>query len=627
MVTFDQPLWWKALTIISCECDDSGLKSIVLRLGAFHMKMSFLSSIAYLMHDSGLKETLETIYAPNVVANMLSGKAVARAVRRHFIVDSALNALVLLKAFVLKNLEPDQFPAVILSDNAVQENFQCVEQGQEKITNNENESLDTTNDQTIISVDSNTTSTCYQENSLEDSVATSAIAEDFSVHLLKEGINIYDKRMDGKIKPEDVHDNDVIDCIAKRLDGISKSMKASRTSTLWLQYMKMLDILRQFIKAERTGNWQLHLKSTYEILPYFVASGHNLYAKSGYIYLQSICKLEQTNPEVYEAFMRGHHVSRRSDRFWAGLSTDLVTEQVLMRSFKTTGGLTRGREMGETQRASWLLSMHACAEVNAAMQDFTQINYETSEQHEEMSTVRLKWDEKDSKAVLQYLQDRNPFTDDTSLRNISTGVVAQASASAERAEEIGKSILFSMENKTAVEYTFRKKDRVASIEKNSTVTIDSESVPVDPQLLFQHLFTAAGDLCDNPAEIFKYELCNFPSALFESTSMVRAANKAALAGAVWALGECHTTNNTLLNTEIYVLDGDSLLQRLPWRPRATFNGLCQLYTDYVTKNYSNSVFVFDGYETGPSTKDNMHLRRLRGKIGAEVHFKEDMICN
>ena len=106
---------------------------------------------------------------------------------------------------------------------------------------------------------------------------------------------------------------------------------------------------------------------------------------------------------------------------------------------------------------------------------------------------------------------------------------------------------------------------------------------------------------------------------------MRAANKAALADAIWALGECHTTNNTLVNTEIYDLDDGFLLQRLPWPPRATFNGLCHLYTDYVAKNYSNSVVVFDGYETGPSTKDNMHLRRSSGKIGAEVHFKEDMI--
>ena len=41
--------------------------------------------------------------------------------------------------------------------------------------------------------------------------------------------------------------------------------------------------------------------------------------------------------------------------YWAGLSTDLVIEQVLMRSIKSTGGLTRGRGMAEIQRLLWLL--------------------------------------------------------------------------------------------------------------------------------------------------------------------------------------------------------------------------------------------------------------------------------
>ena len=42
---------------------------------------------------------------------------------------------------------------------------------------------------------------------------------------------------------------------------------------------------------------------------------------------------------------QGYHVVLRSDAFWAGLSTDLVIEQELMRSVKSVGGLTRGRGM------------------------------------------------------------------------------------------------------------------------------------------------------------------------------------------------------------------------------------------------------------------------------------------
>ena len=38
--------------------------------------------------------------------------------------------------------------------------------------------------------------------------------------------------------------------------------------------------------------------------------------------------LEVTNKKVYERFQNGYHVVRRSQRFWVGLSTDLIIEQV-----------------------------------------------------------------------------------------------------------------------------------------------------------------------------------------------------------------------------------------------------------------------------------------------------------
>ena len=68
-------------------------------------------------------------------------------------------------------------------------------------------------------------------------------------------------------------------------------------------------------------------------------------------------RLESEHPVVYQKLIDG---LRRSDRQWVGLSTDLVIEQVLMRSMKTCGGLTRGRGMTEQQPLIWLLSMPVC---------------------------------------------------------------------------------------------------------------------------------------------------------------------------------------------------------------------------------------------------------------------------
>ena len=84
------------------------------------------------------------------------------------------------------------------------------------------------------------------------------------------------------------------------------------------------------------------------------------------------------------------------------------------------------------------------------------------------------------------------------------------------------------------------------------------------------------------------------------------------------------TYSELSHNVEYVLDGGSLLQRLPWKRGMTYSVICDLYVDYVKSNYKNAVVVFDGYEGGPSTKDTAHLRRTGGCASTTIKFTEDM---
>ena len=86
MLIFDQPLYWKALSIIRAQPLDSDLKNIVLWLGGLHTEMSFLGSIGYFMTGSWLQEDFEVVYAGNTVSHMLTGKAISRAVCGHMLV-------------------------------------------------------------------------------------------------------------------------------------------------------------------------------------------------------------------------------------------------------------------------------------------------------------------------------------------------------------------------------------------------------------------------------------------------------------------------------------------------------------------------------------------------------------
>lgn len=93
VITFDQQLWWIAYMIIESQPAESPLHQIILVLGGFHIEMSYLGTIGSLMAGSGLKELISQVYAEGSVDQMLTGKAVARAVRAHFLVDSALNTI------------------------------------------------------------------------------------------------------------------------------------------------------------------------------------------------------------------------------------------------------------------------------------------------------------------------------------------------------------------------------------------------------------------------------------------------------------------------------------------------------------------------------------------------------
>ena len=85
------------------------------------------------------------------------------------------------------------------------------------------------------------------------------------------------------------------------------------------------------------------------MLNLFATTGHINYAKSSRLYLQLMRELPNNHPWLYGCFIKqGFHTVRRTDRYWAGLWTDLVIEQVMMRSIKSRGGLTRGRGVTES---------------------------------------------------------------------------------------------------------------------------------------------------------------------------------------------------------------------------------------------------------------------------------------
>ena len=82
------------------------------------------------------------------------------------------------------------------------------------------------------------------------------------------------------------------------------------------EYLAMVNILVQFIKAERTADWDLHLTTVVAMLPHFFEMDRQNYARWLPIYLADMNSLAAA----------AHPVSRSSHPF-AQVWTDMALEQ------------------------------------------------------------------------------------------------------------------------------------------------------------------------------------------------------------------------------------------------------------------------------------------------------------
>ena len=217
---------------------------------------------------------------------------------------------------------------------------------------------------------------------------------------------------------------------------------------------------------------------------------------------------------------------------------------------------------------------------------------------------------------------RDPFVQNDSLFNIANGVTAQKRVNVEKAREIGVKIVESMAGKSTDEFTFRKANQTVTSGSRSTVKIKGEHVNIDPQLLFQRLLTVR-ERCDDVTSLFQYELCTYPAALFESSSLPLQPNKAALADYLWKSMKEEQRNPS--GDVKYVLDGGAILHRVPWPRGSTYESVSHLYVMYVTQKYGGAAIVFDGYNDDPTTKDTTHLRRTGDCVCVTAHSASGMM--
>ena len=175
-----------------------------------------------------------------------------------------------------------------------------------------------------------------------------------------------------------------------------------------------------------------------------------------------------------------------------------------------------------------------------------------------------------------------------------TGVNATGDVDVCRAKEIGQKIMDSMTGIPVAQCTFKRSDQVTTLQSKSSVRVYGQPIHVDPELLFQRLIVASNSIDDRNAS-FRLPWTRLPPDIAGPTGEVQ-----------------------------HVLDRGALLRRITWpHGLPTYQEICALYCDYLSRNFGPVIVVFDGYRI-TSTKYTTHQRRTGGEVGIEVTFTGDV---
>lgn len=289
----DQPLYSRAKELVWANPDK--YKDVVVVLGDLHICFNFLKVIGQHYDSSGLDDVwVESgLFAQNSTEAMLNGKAYYRAVRGHLWAYEALRSIWWTHFVQWLQYNSEELDGTVLTEaTKVAELF---------------------------------------EESTEDRQQDTREA----VSKLLDALNSTD--------------------LQNQIERFEQQFSEEPNYKHWTNYMDMVEILLGFIRANRDGNWQLHLDSFAAMLPWMSIYDHTNYARWGPVHLAEMKCLPLTAPEVYEEFMAGHFVIKRSKNRFNQVPVDQATEWINRMCKISNGiiGITRNDSARDRFCATW----------------------------------------------------------------------------------------------------------------------------------------------------------------------------------------------------------------------------------------------------------------------------------
>ncbi|XP_043480323.1 uncharacterized protein LOC122510010 [Leptopilina heterotoma] len=428
----------------------------------------------------------------------------------------------------------------------------------------------------------------------------------------------------------------------KFLDFLNRKSIENETFCYLNNYCQMVEILLNSIAADRLGDFDLHLQSTREMLPFLFSMNHTNYVRGVTLYLQDMMKLP--TEMVYE-LKRGMMSVKRGDGKFNAVGCDLALEQTQNRSSAVSGGLI-GITQSKDAMQRWLLLYPVKNSIHSALLSYLGMQSDAagdihSNFHSEWSQSRMDKDEMDIKNLITCLKECNIFqtTEECGLHNIYTGAIAEESTKCLLSlKEDGESLIkqfeserFQFKTKSVFDplkrvpfhnFTYNSKQKAATTD-NKKLTDSKDITNV------QQSFMLASQRGFDRKILSSYEILDYCKYLFTEDGLYRKSPKATLALEIENNHNCAIESlsniSSLNSSKIYIVDGMSLVHKIQLKKFISFGDFAQAYFSTILLLHSPDVnridVVFDRY-------DNLSIKFLESELRSKgQHVKKMIILN
>jgi len=158
----------------------------------------------------------------------------------------------------------------------------------------------------------------------------------------------------------------------------------------------------------------------------------------------------------------------------------------------------------------------------------------------------------------------------------------------DKAEKFGFKIKMQFDGLNMAETSIKRRDHIKPLaDLKPGIQVDQQNLDVNPIILFSRLNTIVQKEEDMNL-YFDYELTAFPILWLRDNFMPKFVEA--------QLAKSLTDSMDSSEQVMHVIDGETLLHRVKWGKKMSYQQVAKQYVPYVRGKYGESCVVFDGYE-------------------------------